>query len=175
MKLYENVIKALFVSFRSERGRGVIRNAFAPRDGGHLLLGSAPLPLPHFLSLRFPLSRSLTYSSFFFFISPFLPSVLFPRLSLILSRTQSLFLSFLLIVNFSSSPSCSLARLSPVVESSKKDEGAGGRKKSREMEGPRHRRRVINTVVPRCAALRSRLWIARLPRPRSRPSIRFSN
>lgn len=39
--------------------------------------------------------------------------------------------------------------------------------KSREMEGPRHRRRVINTVVPRCAALRSRLWIARLPWPRS--------
>jgi len=49
MKLYENVIKALFVSFRSERSRGVIRNAFAPRDGGHLLL--APL-----------LSRSLIFS-----------------------------------------------------------------------------------------------------------------
>lgn len=36
MKLYENVIKALFVSSRFA-GRGIIRNAFAPRDGGHLL------------------------------------------------------------------------------------------------------------------------------------------
>ena len=57
MKLYENVINALFVSFRS-KGRGVIRNAFAPRDGGHLLLS-----LPHLAStFRLPLSLSLSLS-----------------------------------------------------------------------------------------------------------------
>lgn len=59
MKLYENVINALFVSFRS-KGRGVIRNAFAPRDGGHLLLS-----LPHLAStFRLPLSLSLSLFSF---------------------------------------------------------------------------------------------------------------
>lgn len=170
MKLYENVIKALFVSFRFERGRGVIRNAFAFRDGRHLLLAplrSASLPLPHFLCLD-----SSPFLFFFSFHLSFLPS--FSRsLSSILSRLSLLF-TFLLTVNFSPSPSCSRVWLSGSRELEKGWRSRRG-KKSREMEGPRHRRRVINTVVPRCAALRSRLWIARLPRLRSRPSIRFSN
>lgn len=76
MKLYENVINAVFVSFRS-KGRGVIRNAFAPRDGGHLLLSLphlvSPLPyislLPFSVYLSLPpflsLSLSLSFLSFF--------------------------------------------------------------------------------------------------------------
>lgn len=101
MKLYENVIKALFVSFRSERGRGVIRNAFAPRDGGHLLL--APL-----LSRSLIFSRSLSYS---FFFSLFYPSFLFPLGVFHSLAIQSLLLSFLLTVNFSLSSSRSRAAL----------------------------------------------------------------
>ena len=60
MKLYENVINAVFVSFRS-KGRGVIRNAFAPRDGGHLLLSLPHLvsPLPHISLLPFSIYLSL--------------------------------------------------------------------------------------------------------------------
>lgn len=102
MKLYENVIKALFVSFRSEQGRSVIRNAFAPRDGGHLLLAqlrSSPLPLPHFLSLlclSFSSSRPTVslhlaivnrYFSFSLDRFSFSPSLLIVNLSLSLSPT----------------------------------------------------------------------------------------
>jgi len=113
MKLYENVIKALFVSFRSERDRGVIRNAFAPRDGGHLLL--APL-----------LSRSLIFSrrvsSFLHFTLPpfrrllLSPSPFIPRyrkslpLSLSLSLRSPSRSPIRLTVNFSLSVSFLLAR-----------------------------------------------------------------
>ena len=70
MKLYENVINALFVSFRS-KGRGVIRNAFAPRDGGHLLLSLPHLASTFRLPLSLSLSLSLSPSSLFPYTHPF--------------------------------------------------------------------------------------------------------
>jgi len=133
MKLYENVIKALFVSFRSERDRGVIRNAFAPRDGGHLLL--AP-----FLSRSLIFSRRV--SSFLHFtLSPFRPPISlsvypaivnrwpFPSLSLFirypaLASSHRKFLAFCLL------PSRS-RRLLGSRGSSKKVEGTGGEKAGR--------------------------------------------
>jgi len=137
MKLYENVIKALFVSFRSERDRGVIRNAFAPRDGGHLLL--APLlsrslifsrRVSSFLHFTLPPFRRLLLSP-----SPFIPRY---RKSLPLSLSLSLssfaiplphpshrkFLAFCLL------PSRS-RRLLGSRGSSKKVEGTGGEKAGR--------------------------------------------
>ena len=87
MKLYENVINALFVSFRS-KGRGVIRNAFAPRDGGHLLLS-----LPHLAStFRLPLSLSLSLSLPLLFFLIRIPSFFLTRQSSVfLSRTLYFF------------------------------------------------------------------------------------
>lgn len=102
MKLYENVINALFVSFRS-KGRGVIRNAFAPRDGGHLLLS-----LPHLAStFRLPLSLSLPL--LFFFIR--MPSFFLTRQSSVfLSRTLYFFVRLFLLLSHPIIP-CSSFRL----------------------------------------------------------------
>lgn len=84
MKLYENVINAVFVSFRS-KGRGVIRNAFAPRDGGHLLLSLPHLvsPLPHISLLPFSIYLSLppSLSLSLFLFSSHGNSFVFPLLS----------------------------------------------------------------------------------------------
>lgn len=127
MKLYENVIKALFVSFRSERGRGVIRNAFAPRDGGHLLLHSVPL-----------LSRSLIFSRPLFLFSSFHPFFSpIPLFRLRSSRNRKSLLPFL-SSSFSLSLSSALhtskflssAHGTSVVEDSKKEEEAGSAKKA---------------------------------------------
>ena len=171
MKLYENVINALFVSFRS-KGRGVIRNAFAPRDGGHLLLS---LPLASLHSAFHSPSLSL---SLFFFVRVL--SFFFARRSFLSSLSLSLFsFNFFFLCSltplYSGCTSFRLASQETLGKKTRRTMREGEDKaENGEMEGPGHRRRVINAVVPRCAALRSRLWIARQPR-RTRPSIRFSN
>lgn len=129
-------------------------------------------PAPSFSLAASPsvsLPLLLFFSSFHPFLHPF-PACCFSfspdRVSPSPVPSHRKFLAF--------SPSCSCAARSGSRELEKGRRSRRGKKAGR-WKDLGHRRRVINTVVPRCAALRSRLWIARLPWPRSRPSIRFSN